>query len=138
MGGAARQYTADPARFGRRLFDVVRLDDWATPFSWAPPQIAAWREAGAQPFAAEAELTALAAAAGLELTPRLFTAESLPQSIDEMHALLTATLPATLVSLDDGDPGRAEGIVLRTPDRKVIAKARFQDYERTRKRRARG
>ena len=32
--------------------------------------------------------------------------------------------------------GAAEGIVLRTPDRSVIAKARFQDYERTLKRRA--
>jgi hypothetical protein len=33
-------------------------------------------------------------------------------------------------------PGRAEGLVLRTSDRAVIAKAKFQDYERTLKRRA--
>jgi hypothetical protein len=35
------------------------------------------------------------------------------------------------VSIDDGGGGWAEGIVLRTPDRSVIAKARFQDYNRT-------
>ncbi|WP_284706371.1 hypothetical protein [Micromonospora phytophila] len=35
----------------------------------------------------------------------------------------------------DGAPGRSEGLVLRAADRSVIAKARFQDYERTIKRR---
>ena len=53
-----------------------------------------------------------------------------------MHELLTASLPTTLVGLD-GTDGRAEGLVLRAPDRSVIAKARFQDYERTLRRRRR-
>jgi hypothetical protein len=134
IGGAAKQYTSDPARFGWRLFDVVLLADWAEPLSWPQAQISAWREAGGQPFAAEERLADLAAAAGLELTPRLFRTGSLPESIAGMHALLTERLPRTLVSLTGGE-GRAEGIVFRAPDRKVIAKARFQDYERTLKRR---
>ncbi|MEU4775942.1 hypothetical protein [Micromonospora sp. NPDC023644] len=36
----------------------------------------------------------------------------------------------------DGPAGRSEGLVLRAADRSVIAKARFQDYERTVRRRA--
>ncbi|MCX4390586.1 hypothetical protein OG777_27200 [Micromonospora peucetia] len=35
----------------------------------------------------------------------------------------------------DRKMARAEGLVLRAADRSVIAKARFQDYERTLKRR---
>ncbi|MER7281461.1 RNA ligase family protein [Dactylosporangium sp. NPDC000244] len=134
IGGAARQYTADPARFGRRLFDVVLLDDWATALTWAPPAISAWRESGGQPFATEEQLVALAADADVELTPRLFRTDSLPEPIAGMRALLAERLPETLVGLD-GAKGRAEGIVFRAPDRKVIAKARFQDYARTAKRR---
>lgn len=134
VGGAAKQYTADPTRFGWRLFDVMLLDDWATPLAWPQAQISAWRESGGQPYASEEQLTDLAAAAGLELTPRLFRTDALPRSIAGMQALLTERLPATLVGLD-GVQGRAEGIVFRSPDRKVIAKARFQDYARTLKRR---
>jgi hypothetical protein len=132
VGGAAKHYTADPSVFGWRLFDVAEFGGHWT----APPaaQISTWREAGGQPFASEESLADLAERAGVALTPRLFTAEALPESIEGMHALLTERLPRTLVSLDGRD-GRAEGIVFRSPDRKVIAKARFQDYERTLKRR---
>jgi hypothetical protein len=136
VGGAAKQYTADPSKFGRRLFDVVVLEDWAAAMAMPQPQISAWRESGGQPFVDEETILSLAAAAGLEPTPRLFRADALPETIDGMHALLEERLPETLVGLD-GPPGRAEGIVFRTPDRKVIAKARFQDYARTIKRRAR-
>lgn len=45
--------------------------------------------------------------------------------------------PQTFVVMD-GQPGRPEGIVLRSETRSVIAKARFQDYERTLKRRGGG
>lgn len=45
-------------------------------------------------------------------------------------------LPTTRVALDDEAGGLPEGIVVRTATRSVIAKARFQDYERTLKRRA--
>ncbi|MDG6104639.1 RNA ligase family protein [Dactylosporangium aurantiacum] len=136
VGGAAKQYTRDPARFGWRLFDVAELADWQEPLTWSPAKISAWRESGGQPWLPEDALVALAAQAGLELTPRLWhrPGAELPAGIEDMHQLLTATLPATLVGLD-GAEGRAEGLVLRAPDRSVIAKARFQDYERTLRRR---
>jgi hypothetical protein len=136
VGGAAKQYTSDPGHFGWRLFDVAELTDWREPLSWAPARISAWRESGGQPWVPEDTLVTLAAAAGLELTPRLWhrPGAELPAGIEDMHKLLTATLPNTLVGLD-GVAGRAEGLVLRAPDRSVIAKARFQDYERTLRRR---
>ena len=34
----------------------------------------------------------------------------------------------------DSESGRAEGIVVRTKDRSLIRKIRFEDYERTKKR----
>lgn len=136
VGGAAKQYTRDPARFGWRLFDVAELVGWQEPLTWSPAKISAWREAGGQPWLPEDALVTLAGQAGLELTPRLWhrPGADLPAGIEDMHQLLTATLPATLVGLD-GAEGRAEGLVLRAPDRSVIAKARFQDYERTLRRR---
>jgi hypothetical protein len=132
VGGAAKQYTSDPAVFGWRLFDVIEFGarGWVEALGWPAERISAWREAGGQPYADEEALAAF----GLQLTPRLFTAPRLPETIEGMHALLTERLPRTLVALD-GREGRAEGIVFRSPDRKAIAKARFQDYERTLKRR---
>ncbi|MDP9815098.1 RNA ligase family protein [Spirilliplanes yamanashiensis] len=135
IGGAARQYTADPARFGWRLFDAFET---ATPaLDRTPQQISAWRDAGGQPYLPEDALTALGADAGLTLTPRLATmdAADLPTSVDKTRALLGDLLPATRVALGGAPAGRSEGVVLRTPDRSVIAKARFADYDRTLKRR---
>lgn len=136
VGAAAKQYTSDPARFGWRLFDQMELPDPAARLSWPAERIAKWREDGGQPFADEAALQA----SGFELTPRLFTVDAteLPAEIEKTSAWLGERLPATLVALDPGAGAGAEGIVLRTPDRSVIAKARFADYARTLKRRGTG
>lgn len=135
---ASKQYTA-AGRVGFRLFDVVDVDDHADLLGWNPQRIAGWREGGGQRFRDEKALAEAAASNGLELTPRLFETDAtdLPTGIEATKALLDERLPATLAGLDDGPSGRAEGIVLRTTTRSVIAKARFQDYERTLKRRSR-
>jgi len=131
----SRQYTASRA-VGARLFDIVVLDDYAELLDWPAERISAWREAGGQRFRTEQELLAAAATAGLATVPRLaaLDATELPTDLDKMAALLGEYLPHTTVALD-GEPGRAEGIVLRSETRSSIAKARFQDYERTLKRR---
>ncbi|OJF11777.1 RNA ligase family protein [Couchioplanes caeruleus] len=138
IGAAAKQYTSDPATFGWRLFDVLVQPDPAEPLAWPAERIAAWRDAGGQPFLPENELVAAAEEAGLELTPRLFTwdAAALPVDLEKTDAFLRELLPHTRVPLDDTAGRGPEGIVLRSPDRGVIAKARFQDYARTLKRRA--
>lgn len=133
---ASKQYTGHRA-VGYRLFDMVVLPDYEAVLAKSVPQISSWRDAGGQPFAAEPELVAAAAHTGLELTPRLFTlnAEALPRDIDATRDFLAAHLPETRCGLDEDRAGSAEGIVLRTPDRSIIAKARFEDYDRTLRRR---
>ncbi|MER7280497.1 RNA ligase family protein [Dactylosporangium sp. NPDC000244] len=138
IGGQAKQYTSDPAAFGWRLFDVATFPQWPAQLEWQSQQIASWRDGGGQSFVGEDELAKFAVEAGLPVAPRLldeFYADALPRSVGDMHSMLVDVLPETRVWLDDKAGGRPEGIVFRTPDRKVIAKARYQDYERTLKRR---
>jgi hypothetical protein len=118
------------------LFDVARLSGCDELLTQSPAQISSWRENGGQPFADEEALGQIAADHGLTLTPRLFVINGaeLPQGIPEMLAFLRAHLSETLCRLDDAAGGKPEGIVLRSPDRSTIAKARFEDYERTLKR----
>lgn len=138
IGGQAKQYTTRGAT-GWRLFDVVTVDNLAEKLTWAPERISAWRDQGGQSFADETTLWEDSEYTGFVLTPRLFEldASDLPSDIDGMDQFLHA-YAHTQVALDDSGKGGSEGIVLRTPDRSVIAKARFQDYERTLKRRANG
>lgn len=131
---ASREYTGHRA-IGYRMFDVatVRLDA----LTWPRERISHWRDSGGQAFLDEVSLTVVAKREGIEMTPRLFTidASELPTGIEDTRALLANHAARTFAALDDEGNGRAEGIVLRTPDRSVVAKARFQDYDRTIKRR---
>jgi hypothetical protein len=134
---ASKQYTGE-RNVGFRLFDVAVLDDYAAKLAWPAAEVSSWREAGGQTYLPESELLAVAALDGLEMVPRLFSLEAgeLPAEIEKMSQFLTERLPETVSALDGAAGGRAEGIVLRSADRGTVAKARFQDYERTlRKRR---
>ncbi|ADH65645.1 RNA ligase family protein [Nocardiopsis dassonvillei] len=132
---ASREYTGDRA-VGYRMFDSAAVT--AEVLSRQRQEISAWREGGGQGFLPEDALSLLAEREGIELTPRLATvpADKLPQGVAETSEFIAEHLPGTRVALDGGAGGRAEGIVLRTTDRSVIAKARFQDYRRTLKRRS--
>ena len=136
IGGQAKQYTG-AGRVGWRMFDLAFIP--IEVLDWDREHIAAWRDGDyGQPFATEATLQRAAEAEGIELTPRLATipGAALPASVADTAEWLGRCLPTTLVGLDETAGGRPEGIVLRTSDRSVIAKARFQDYERTLKRSA--
>ncbi|MBF6212374.1 hypothetical protein IU433_18190 [Nocardia puris] len=135
---ASKQYTGTRA-IGYRLFDVVELADYASMLRRLLSDIFAWHDAGGQPFLDETRLAAAAEQAGLELTPRLFTVDAadLPRDVAATHELLADRLPVTRCGLDQSAGGHPEGIVLRTEDRSVIAKARFEDYARTLRRRER-
>jgi hypothetical protein len=134
VGSAAKQYTGQGS-VGHRLFDVACL--LPDVLDWPREQISSWREGGGQRFCTEATLQRVAHSEGVELTPRLGTvaADDVPTGVDEMAVFLAGRLPVTQVALDEGAGGSPEGIVLRSGDRAVIAKARFQDYARTLKRR---
>jgi hypothetical protein len=134
--GASKQYTAQQ-QTGYRLFDVVRLEECEPLLARSQAELSAWRESGGQPFVAEGQLTQLAAQGGLDLTPRVaeFTAEDLPHDVAGVHAFLQRTLDRTRAALDADAGGRPEGLVVRALDRSRIAKLRFEDYERTLRRR---
>ncbi|MER5618107.1 RNA ligase family protein [Streptomyces sp. NPDC002215] len=131
---ASREYTSNRT-VGYRLFDTadVPLDV----LEWPRTQISGWREDGGQRFLSEYELTQFAKAEDIDLVPRLATVDAgdVPTGIAEMQTFLNDYLPTTRVALDEGAGGHPEGIVLRSGDRSMIAKARFQDYRRTLKRR---
>lgn len=130
IGGAAKNYTKG-TDMGARLFDLayVPLDT----LDKSREEIASWRDHGGQRFATEATILRTSAALELPHTPRLGTvmSDSLPTTLEGMQDFLGQMLPATWVALSDDAQMRPEGVVLRTKDRSVIAKARFEDYART-------
>lgn len=136
IGGQAKQYST-AGTVGYRMFDVATVDNVSELLSLPTERISGWRDSGGQDFADEQALEGFARVSGIGLVPRLFSvpAAALPTDIESTRAMLGLHLPGTKVALDDSGKGAAEGIVLRTPNRSVIAKARFQDYERTLKRR---
>jgi hypothetical protein len=130
IGPWAKQYTG-LGTVGHRLFDVAYIP--LDVLEETPADIAAWRDAGGQLFANEATLQRAARAESLALVPRLGTvsADSLPVTLEGMHEWLRSAFPmGTFAPLDDGGKDKPEGIVLRTTDRGVITKARFEDYEK--------
>lgn len=119
---------------GFRLFDVVSapLREMAERLALSAEDLAHWRDGGGQSFVDERGLAEHAALAGVELTPRLEAATAPPTELRETHAWLEAALPGgTRAPLEGERKGRPEGVVVRTRDRRVIAKLRFEDYERT-------
>ncbi len=135
---ASKQYTGAKL-VGFRLFDVAVVEDYRSVLARDPGAISSWRDQGGQPYLREEELAATAKRDGFELTPRLFelAGAELPRDLEQTRAFLAEHLPTTLSALDGEAGGQPEGIVLRAPDRGVIAKARFQDYDRTLRRRSR-
>jgi hypothetical protein len=136
IGGAAKQYTKAGVT-GFRLFDVADVP-MSVPEEMTREQVSSWREHGGQVFMREAELIRIAGGhGGVPLAPRLGTVpgRGLPRDLEGMQKFLTGHAASTRAALDEGAAGAAEGIVLRTADRSVIAKARFQDYDRTLRRR---
>lgn len=130
IGANGKHYTSRQ-EVGHRMFDMAVVP--INVLEMERERIASWRDRGGQMWATEAVLNRCAEAEGIELTPRLGTVdgEALPTTIDDMHEFLRGMLPMTLVGLDENAGLRSEGIVLRNKDRTTIAKARFQNYERT-------
>ncbi|WP_434300926.1 RNA ligase family protein [Corallococcus exiguus] len=128
----SKQYTGEK-RVGYRVFDVVRLTDYETPLTWSAEQLSGWRESGGQPFVTEDALMAFTREHSLETTPRILEEDgaAMPKDLEGAFAWLRSHAPATRCALDAGAGQHPEGIVVRTRDRRTIAKLRYEDYERT-------
>lgn len=135
IGAAAKQYTGS-GRVGYALFDYVLVDRKV--LGWEKAQIARWRDdEGGQNFGDVQDIRIVADEYSIPMVPNLGAVHlrELPTDLEGMLAFMKRELPDTRADFDDDAKGMPEGIVLRTADRKVISKARFQDYERTLKRR---
>ncbi len=131
VGKAAQQYTGAD-HLGARLFDYSLVEREV--LDWTREQIAAWRDHGpGATFGDIEDLSSVARDYGLSLVPKLGTSRvgELPTDLGGMLDFLQRNLPETLAPLDEDGKGESEGLVLRTNDRSVISKARFQDYRRT-------
>lgn len=124
---AAKQYT-DGKTVAARLFDVALIP--ADVLDMPIEKIAGWRDHGGQPFADEQVLDNTVSQFPWAIrVPFLGTRVTLPSALEATYEWLSAHRKS---SCDlGGGQGRAEGVVVRTRDRKAIAKLRFEDYERT-------
>lgn len=139
IGAGAKHYTGHRG-VDWRLFDIAVVPNPEVVLDWSAEKISAWRDEGGQTWLAEDDLLRAAAEFGLALAPRLFTLDAggLPAGLAETRAFLAHHLPATRVAIDGDANGEPEGIVLRSPGRATIAKARFGDYDRTLRRQRAG
>lgn len=128
------QYTGNKT-LGYRGFDVAVIDPGDL-FVRTQEAIAQWRDAGGQTFLDNDSLEVLMGRMQIPMAPSLFEIESvlLPGTHEEALEFLKQHTPATLCSLDEGAGGKSEGIIVRSADRGIIAKMRYEDYYRTQKR----
>ena len=130
---AEKQYT-DQKRTSVRLFDEseVPLNVLDMPIE----KIAAWRDHGGQRFLdvhfVEEHIECLkhdGLITDLDMVPHLETVADLPDTIEATYEWFKAYEKSECDL--GGGKGRSEGVVVRTGDRRMIAKLRFEDYERT-------
>lgn len=142
VGSAARDYFLEGQGRGFRVFDVAEVPTFKLELTRA--QAASWRDNGGQRFADQTALRWYASCARAALVPELALLPAgevglseLPKSVEDTLAWLESLETRSRVA-DDGARGRWEGAVLRgrSPEgRRQLAKARFEDYRRTLRRR---
>jgi hypothetical protein len=134
---ASKHYTQGQI-LGFRLFDVATFSTELSRemLGKEAREIAAWRDAGGQPFLDIEQQRSIAQSVALPEVPRVPVVSSPGGPAAQTFEWLRRHAPvATLAALDtEARPGRPEGLVLRTADRKFTAKLRFEDYERTTRR----
>jgi hypothetical protein len=129
IGGSAKNYSKSGAT-GFRIFDIAHVAPEI--FLTEPEAASVWRKNGGQKWMPWDQVKALTGGLeGVEMVPEVGRCHStdLPTGHENTLDWLTRKAPRTRCGLTEQGP--AEGIVLRSPDRSRIAKARFQDYRRT-------
>lgn len=132
IGQNAKQYTKDREGFGCRVFDVAVFT--AAEIEELPvdlDRISFWREHVAKPFLNYAKMIEQCIAWNLPIVPAIGLPGPIPAGLEDTHNWLKAAIPESRCKLDGTAAGKPEGLVVRTTDRSIIAKLRFEDYERT-------
>lgn len=134
IGAAHKNYAAKgESKTGFRLFDIASFENVTEYLSWPIETFSGWRDHGGQTFLSQVQPADFADACKVELVPLLFKidAGSMPKTVEDTKCFMDTHARETEVNLSGVSGGKAEGIVVRTNDRRVIAKMRFEDYERT-------
>lgn len=134
IGSNAKNYSTD-GTVGFRIFDIatISVDELRGMMEWAPKDIALWREEKkGQRFLDVADLDGIAHSLHIPQVPRVAVkTHLLPTSINEGRIFLGVYCAESEVKLNGTGGGFPEGVVVRSQDRKVIAKMRYEDYDRT-------
>jgi hypothetical protein len=131
--GTPKNYGKGESAF--RLFDIMKLENYHAVHAMTREEIALWRKNAlwhnrqGQPFLPEDELQSVADAWGFQLTPRIHI-DKVPIDHAEVLEWLSDVAPETQCKLNEHGTGKAEGVVVRTLDRSVIVKIRYEDYEK--------
>lgn len=118
------------------LFDVwqMPLDEAEEILAMPIDKISAWREAGKQPWFAFNQLDDAIDEMFADPVPirKICSVDMLPKGAEEARNWLDQFKYSRAVFDESEEPngmyGKAEGVVIRTPDRKWIRKLRFEDY----------
>lgn len=131
----AKQYTNIQA-YNFRAFDIIEMDLPSAYgiLSMKLEDISAWREHGGQPFISVEKLIYICDCFSLNRVPYIKTINGteLPTTIKETFNWLQEFIKSTAtIEPEYSGTAKAEGVVVRTKDRKLIRKIRFEDYEKT-------
>jgi hypothetical protein len=134
---ASKIYT-NSKTFSARLFDSCMTEQASDKLTWERERISIWREEGGQIFDSPDELKTLSKTWAVPLVPEIaiLNGSELPTGIEATYEWMKSLIGDTQAVID-GEGGRAEGMVVRTADRSIVAKLRFEDYERTLRKRQR-
>lgn len=140
VGKNNKRYSNDKSKFGFKLFDgwSMKINDFINLFkNNTVSQLSSWRDKMGQPFISTFGLKYITDDIGLEKVPDIgyIEIQNLPTSIDGMYEFLKRSISDTNVGLTETKNSKAEGFVLRSEDRRFITKIRYEDYERTIRRR---
>ena len=135
----SKNYTSDNS-LGFRLFDVgiITTDQEEEIAGMNESDISDWRKRFGPNWINYNSLDSFAMDLYVERVPEiendLITCDLNGISTDDMYNIMSS-FNDSRATLDNDATGKPEGIVLRNSDRSFIAKARFEDYESTFKRR---
>lgn len=129
---ATKQY-ATSKEYSFRLFDInyLSLDEFENLLNIPREKIANWRDNGGQSFFNTDDRAEFCRVLNIEKVPfrENVYGREVPSDIKETYEFMQSYRITKAGINCEG--GRAEGIVIRSDDRKEIVKLRFEDYERT-------
>lgn len=135
-----KNYTKSSDVFGFRVFDISIFDSKTIEQlrTFKREQFSGWRERNNQSFVDLNTMVGICNANKLQYV-HPFGQVDIPTSIEETHMWLASVIPETHAALNrefDSTDSFArsnrmpEGLVVRTANRKYIAKIRFEDYQK--------